>query len=183
MKLLTVGQSLRGITNNPSPYKITEQHLLPKFALVGRAVSLAPAKVSLAKTVPIHVPIRSAARSLSISTATIKAVGAASVAKAAAAKADPRPAPVAGEATGWRKFFSFASRSPVRVRRPWVQGEMTLETLKVVRNDLSEADLEVVTARPVPAAEVAPLKSETPMTTSVWGRVAAQFSSVTRVWL
>jgi hypothetical protein len=38
--------------------------------------------------------------------------------------------------------------------RPLVQGELSLDSVKVVRNDLSECDLEVVPSREKPAAKV-----------------------------
>src|SRR5881394_150918 len=31
MRFLVVGSSLRGVKDRPSPYKMTQQHLLPKF--------------------------------------------------------------------------------------------------------------------------------------------------------
>jgi hypothetical protein len=46
---------------------------------------------------------------------------------------------------GLRKGADTAS--PARARSP-VQGELTLEGVKVVRNDLSDADLELVPSRP-----------------------------------
>src|SRR5438477_11832720 len=33
MRLLAVGSSIRGIKDRPSPYKMTQQHLLPKFGV------------------------------------------------------------------------------------------------------------------------------------------------------
>src|SRR5213594_1910050 len=42
MKFLSVSKSFLAANNEPGRYKITERGLLPKFAPVGRAVSLAP---------------------------------------------------------------------------------------------------------------------------------------------
>ena len=175
MKLLTVGQSLRGLSKEENPYKINEQHFLPKFAPVGRPVSLAPPKERLAQAVPVY----SALRATPVATPTKRTVKIATTEKGPAVYAVKRPASAAKEAKGWRSLFSFFVRSKPRVRRPLVQGEMTLETLKVVRNDLSEADLEVVPAKLAPSTEPASAANEPQATRSVWSRAAAQLSSVT----
>ena len=175
MKLLSVGQSLRGLTNEPSPYKISEQHFLPKFAPVGRPISLAPTKERLAQA----VPVRSTVRAMAVSKPTSRTVKIETTVEGPAVYAAQRPEKIAKEETGWRSWFSFFARSKPRGRRPLVQGEMTLETLKVIRNDLSEADLEVVTAKLEPSAEPAPAANDSQASSSVWSRAAAQFSSVT----
>jgi hypothetical protein len=51
MKLLSVSKSLAGGRNQPGRYKMVEQGLLPKFAPVGRPVSLAPKRKSDGPTV------------------------------------------------------------------------------------------------------------------------------------
>ena len=62
----------------------------------------------------------------------------------------PIPAPVAKAASGWiskvsslKNLWSLKGRKPEQAARP-VQGELSLDNIKVVRNDLSETDLEVV---------------------------------------
>ena len=179
MKLLTVGQSVRGLTNEPSPYKINEQHFLPKFVPVGRLVSLAPPKERLAQPVTQS----SIVRAMAVSKPVKRAVAVPVISKVPFAKADRQPPTVAKEEKGWRSWFSFAARSKPRARRPLVQGEITLETLKVVRNDLSEADLEVVAAKLKSSTEIAPAENDSQVAGSVWSRAAAQFSNVTRMWL
>ncbi len=175
MKLLTVGQSLRGLSKEQNPYKINEQHFLPKFAPVGRPVSLAPPKEKLLQAVPVY----SALPATPVATPTKRTVKIATNVNGPAVFAVQRPAKVAREEQGWRSWFSFFGRFKPHARRPLVQGEMTLETLKVVRNDLSEADLEVVPAKLAPIAEPAPAANDTQATCSVWSRAAAQFLSVT----
>jgi hypothetical protein len=65
-----------------------------------------------------------------------------------------------------------------RFPKPPVQGELSLERIKVVRNDLSDADLEVVPARPsaTPAAAApAPrLIEKAEGTKSAWERVTTR---------
>src|SRR5882724_5615836 len=48
MKLLSVSKSFAGGRNQSGRYKMVEQGLLPKFAPVGRPVSLAPKRKSVA---------------------------------------------------------------------------------------------------------------------------------------
>ena len=179
MRLLTVGQSVRGLSNEPSPYKINEQHFLPKFASVGRPVSLAPPKERLAQA----VRVRSSDQAVAVDPAS-RAVTVAAFTPSPVAKAIQRPVSVAKEEEkGWRSLLSFFGRSKPRPRRPLVQGEMTLETLKVVRNDLSEADLEVVPVKLATPAEPAPAAKDETVANSVWSRATAQLSNVTRLWL
>jgi hypothetical protein len=52
---------------------------------------------------------------------------------------------------------------PSGAGRPMVQGELSLDSVKVMRNDLAETDLEVVPARPAPKAAPEP-KAEKPGT-------------------
>ena len=49
----------------------------------------------------------------------------------------------------WGRAAKFRSSRPL-TSRPMVQGELSLDSVKVVRNDLAESDLEVVQARPAP---------------------------------
>jgi hypothetical protein len=66
---------------------------------------------------------------------------------------------------------------PGRSERPPVQAELSLERVKVVRNDLSEADLEVVPARPRPA-EPGPLRVLQPAAVQMptaWNRISSRF--------
>ncbi|MDB6018904.1 MAG: hypothetical protein JWR19_3393 [Pedosphaera sp.] len=80
-----------------------------------------------------------------------------------------------------------ASAQPVRTRvaRTPVQTELSLERVKVIRNDLTEADLEVIQARPVPAVKLpqsappapsapqaGPVSAEEP---TAWGRLTSRF--------
>jgi hypothetical protein len=59
-----------------------------------------------------------------------------------------------------------------------VQGELSLDGVKVVRNDLSDTDLEIVPAKPsVPAITETPVKSNAekcaPVETA-WGRMTGR---------
>jgi hypothetical protein len=78
---------------------------------------------------------------------------------------------------------------PVRAAAPRltklaVQGELSLDRIKVVRNDLSDADLEIVGAKPAPVATVnTPVPRSAEKTKSgamAWRRLAARVSGVDR---
>jgi hypothetical protein len=57
--------------------------------------------------------------------------------------------------------------------KPPVQGELSLDRIKVVRNDLSDADLEVIPAKP-PTAPVMRATEGAASTESAWRRVTAR---------
>jgi hypothetical protein len=65
-----------------------------------------------------------------------------------------------------------------RFPKPAVQGELSLERIKVVRNDLSDADLEVVPARassaPAATAPAPRLIEKAEGAKTAWGRVTSR---------
>jgi hypothetical protein len=67
-----------------------------------------------------------------------------------------------------------------RLSKPLVQGELSLDAVKVVRNDLSDSDLEVVTRHTVPEpASVAPITAEAPKSAEpAWKRVKGRLFGV-----
>lgn len=200
MKLLSVSRSFVNGKQESGRYRMAEQGMLPKFAPVGRQVSLAPQKTledapsaladGVSPDVPSH-PAAHAATALAFEAApeplqpppdaaapTAASSAAAMAAPAAPALcvnavpastnwfrlrrnpfsadptepvpatlsvAAPAPAPVSVRAPAFAAAAAGASRA---VSRP-VQSELSLDAVKPVRNDLSDADLEVVPA-PVP---------------------------------
>ena len=85
---------------------------------------------------------------------------------------------------GWRvklagRLVASASKAAQpaipRFPKPPVQGELSLDRIKVVRNDLSDADLEVIASKaPVSTALAGPGRGaleKTEGTQSAWGRV------------
>ena len=60
-----------------------------------------------------------------------------------------------------------------RFAKPPVQGELSLEKIKVVRNDLSDADLEVIPAKP-PTASAMRAVERAAGAENAWGRVTAR---------
>jgi hypothetical protein len=67
-----------------------------------------------------------------------------------------------------------------RFGKPLLQGELSLDSIKVVRNDLSDSDLELVPVRPAPepASEVPALKTTTKPGPSgqAWSRMGSRLS-------
>jgi hypothetical protein len=86
--------------------------------------------------------------------------------------------------TGWVKpSRAGAARAagPVpQLKKPLVQAELSLEGVKVVRNDLSDSDLEVVTTRPAkpeaPAVKAPTATPERAPAGSPWSRVAERMA-------
>jgi hypothetical protein len=72
-----------------------------------------------------------------------------------------------------------AKRAIPQFTKPPVQGELSLDRIRVVRNDLSDADLEVVPARTptAPASSGPALRTgeRAGVAESTWGRVTAGF--------
>jgi hypothetical protein len=150
VRLLTAGKSLVGIQDSRSRYRSVDPRAMPKFGS-GKKINSDVARESEAKP---------------------------SVAKS---NADVERTPVAtarkARGSGWvsqwgSKLSSLVSQKPrptrsaiPRLNGMPVQGELSLDNIKVIRNDLSDADLEVVTRKMAPAKkegepdEWAPMKS------------------------
>ncbi|MGH7970639.1 MAG: hypothetical protein ACREIC_18085 [Limisphaerales bacterium] len=78
-----------------------------------------------------------------------------------------------------------ARQAPPELGKPMFQGELSLEGVKVMRNDLSDTDLEVVPCKPaVPAAMPAPTPppaaAASPQVTT-WGRVTGRIFGAGKV--
>lgn len=132
MQLLTVGKSIERI-NDANPYRVVEQGMLPNFGTEEAAPVWGTTGTSAGETPALPVA------------PTPDPFGpAVAPAPAAASSVAPAPAPRPAArrwVTGHRK-----SKSPQEL----VQRELALRTISVVRNDLSEADLEIRPALGVP---------------------------------
>lgn len=157
MRLLTAGKSLVGVKDNASRYRMGHPGMLPKFG------SAKDAGVGDQKAI-----VRNASQPV----ATVETGAGPFPPSAASAEANKPKAPVATAAsqpnhapetavTSRGIDGSFFSRwlvqlravvarpsangsTSLRLSRTPVQGELSLDNIKVVRNDLSDADLEVV---------------------------------------
>jgi len=226
MRFLVVGSSLRGIKDRPSPYKMTQQHLLPKFGSGKEADGKATGSVMTATeedsegrdAEPCGAAGFQAARpeteepKMNLSVANPKAEpvsrrdesslptqDAQEKAGSDVAGAQPdgpagcqpdvlvRPPIAAGSRVGlverlsryafWRRGKNpFRPKQTVRKRIAPVQGELLLEGVKVVRNDLNEADLEVVSTPKPPEKpnETAEGGASAEPARMAWRRIAAR---------
>ena len=180
LQLLTTGKSLVGLQDSEPRYRMTHERMFPQFGParnpfgttdqpdVARAeargrTEWAPAsgqpKADKATPLSAHGPsgVQGAATSKSPTPAV------SSDRRNPADGIEPRTAALR---TKWteklRSLLPHPAGKTVRLAlpatpRPHVQGELALEKIKVVRNDLSDADLEVVPAKlPTARAGIAP---------------------------
>jgi len=166
-KLLTTGKSLVGLHNSAARYQL-RKGALPKFeSSKNPFASRTHAEPSAADSarepeLPKMTPAEIAAANLK-KTQALPALGEPS----AKVTHNPRPAEPAKPAAvvdGWLKKINplvwFGNRKPAepkpaiprfkKTHTP-VQGELSLDNIKVMRNDLSETDVEVVPAKARPA--------------------------------
>ena len=157
MQLLAVSKSIGTVLDRPSPYKMRQQNLLPRFGQDGvrfqrseRPPERETARPEAGKDDLFGAPVSDTGRA-----ARLEEVlpGLEESAEACA----PEPAPVVGEfervvrarAERRLRWWIWRGRSR-RVRREGgtvVQGELGLGAVQVVRNDLMEDDLLVRPAR------------------------------------
>jgi hypothetical protein len=146
VRLLTAGKSLVGIQDSKSRYRSVDPRAMPKFGSEKKSntdvARESEAQPSIAKS------------------------------NVESSKANVEKMPVAitrkARGSGWvsqwgSKLSSLVSQKPKPARsaipRPNgvpVQGELSLDNIRVVRNDLSDADLEVVTRKMGPEKSVTP---------------------------
>src|SRR6266545_5450637 len=197
IKMLSVSKSFMGGRNPPGRYRMVEQAALPKFAPVGRPISLAPkrkseepgGRESREKSQSTASSLGNAAPGLALDPlpgGTSPFAG--SIALAAAAPAAPVAicANTVPSSTNWfrlgKNTFMHRPREPIRPPAP-VQTELSLDAVKPVRNDLSDADLEVVPAKHETKHETNRSGAQTPprrrsfkaeLTGFAWSRLTAR---------
>lgn len=121
MQLLTVGRSLKTVKNEPSPYKMNKTKLLPKFAArqPGDEEATAGGALEAHQAKKDGSPVASAAADF------------------------PQPVVQGFERkrvlTGWLAFRNKLRKSGPRSSIP-VQTELSLEAVRVVRNDLQDLE-------------------------------------------
>jgi len=182
MQLLTVGRSLGKIGDQPSRYKMTQQSLLPKFGSVKAPEERAPQvdgnNQVIAKTELKQSSLGfAAANDRKQMNAVQSKPQEVTVPKTAAS----RPAFPLGRWTLFKNPFSKAPRP--KAAEATVQPELSLDMVKPVRNDLSDADLELVQSSkrvPEKVEKVVPAKTQAePVVVAAegasWSRLKTQF--------
>jgi hypothetical protein len=198
MKLLSVSKSFVSGRNPAGRYRVVEQGLLPKFAPAGRPSSFAQNKKrDESQTSGNEAASRTAAASseslpptLALDPPTKKI---SHVVRTEPVSPAPPTRPAAGctsvrpESKNWlpRNPFTNRAADPARTVRP-VQTELSLDAVRPVRNDLSDADLEVVLAGCEATSVIAPkpargllLKAE--LGGLAWSRLTARWFGSGRV--
>jgi hypothetical protein len=203
VRLLTAGKSLVGIQDLKSRYRSVDPRALPKFGsekkINAEIARESGVRASVAKS-------RAEASKADVNVAADRNVRAPLAEKNIAPVADrnanagtaedkvPVKAARQDRSSGWvsqlgSKLSSLVSQRPKAARNAIprlsavpVQGELSLENIKVVRNDLSDTDLEIVTKKSAqepepkqPAIQEGPSQSERPPT---WERATTMFSAV-----
>lgn len=204
VRLLTAGKSLVGIQDLKSRYRSVDPRALPKFGsekkINAEIARESGVRASVAKS-------KAEASKADVNVAADRNVRAPLAEKNIAPVADrnanastaedkvPVKAARQDRSSGWvsqlgSKLSSLVSQRPKAARNAIprlsavpVQGELSLENIKVVRNDLSDTDLEIVTKKSAqpepepkqPAIQEGPSQSERLPT---WERATTMFSAV-----
>jgi len=178
LRLLTTGKSLVGVKDTESRYRLTSQRLLPQFGPArnpfrdrGRPNTAEAEACSLGDhggseasgdkhTIP---PVKGQPTPALRGMAGKRAHSARSHATCLAEALRLRAVALLGRwKTGMRRWPGRPSGKPAKPAIPLftsqpVQGALSLDKIEVVRNDLSDADLELVSAKqPVARASAAP---------------------------
>ena len=177
LRLLTAGKSLVGVGDEESRYRLSSQRLLPQFGSARNPFSSrAQAEPAQTESRPLEDHSENDAPGAKRNLPTPRREPAAmlqrgTVQRAVPAKHDLRPLArvlwqrIAALLSGWQaKLCGLLARSggkavkPAipRFPKPPVQGELSLDRIRVVRNDLSDADLEVPAKPPAVPAAIAP---------------------------
>jgi hypothetical protein len=199
LRLLTTGNSLEGVKGTESRYRLTRQRLLPQFGSARNPFS------SRGNSAPVqmeaHSPEDSGAKGASeersgiASSCERPAAGFPSTVQDQAASTngsrqgleESLRSRVVALLSGWKARVSrLPGRRSGKPEKPAiprftkqpVQSELSLDKIKVVRNDLSEADLEVVVARqpsaPTISAQGSRSEERTVVPQSTWGQVTTR---------
>jgi hypothetical protein len=166
-RLLAAGRSLVGVQNTSSRYRMDKKSRLPKF---GSPKNPFASEQRTSTTVQPVSPRRASPAAESVVRATPPAASPAPPAAARLRRAVRR-------LREWCVEANHPAQRDRRVRRSQrcastgvpTQSELSLEGVKVMRNDLGDADLEIVPAKPVRRADAAPRREE-----NTWRRLTTR---------
>ena len=176
VQLLVVGRSLKTAENRPSPYKLIQQKLLPRFGQAkpagGKELPLAFLETEVSAKEP-SLMSKSSQRMqrTAMPQLTTDSAGDSRLKKT-----------LSGRRKSW--WSNRFRRGPILLTDEGaIQGELLLEDVKVLRNDLSDADLELVCSgakTPQPnRARITP-SDQNAAWLSVWLRIRARLWYVGR---
>ena len=200
LRLLTAGKSLVGVRDAESPYRLTHQRLLPRFGPTRNPFSGSgnsePAQTEARSPGddggngasgegrgtanscgPKAAALQKGAQDCTASTSAGDHGSKAALRLRAAALLSGCQAKLTGLLG--RARVKAAKPALLRFTKPPVQGELSLDKIKVVRNDLSGADLEIVPARmptvPAASAQASLTEQRAGVVESTWERVTTRF--------
>jgi hypothetical protein len=181
LRLLATGRSLVGLDNGAGRYQLPNQCPLPKFgshknpfrsvATADSPVIAAPVVAAAVSAVePVVEVVAVSASATPEPSVTFPSLPVETQSAPISSVLSPRP-PRCGWLRTWmarvKEWFRWPRRSSPGARlvvgsfsRGAVQGELSLDRIKVVRNDLSDTDLEIVRAKKAPS-----VVTETPTAT------------------
>lgn len=186
MQLLAVGRTLNGIRDESHRYRdITGKNLLPRFGVPNRQqMSEFKGRALAAPAASTSATARTPPNGEALPLARVR-TGAGRAETTAKPKGSSLAAFVHGQRGRWFVAKSLVAKSAVPSRPTahgnagFVGGKLSLDKVIVVRNDLSDADLEVVPAlRPGPMGREESTSAKAPkrdMVSSVWSRATASF--------
>ncbi|HTL54840.1 MAG TPA: hypothetical protein VL361_04140 [Candidatus Limnocylindrales bacterium] len=188
LRLLTAGKSLVGLKNPARRYILSARGALPKFN----------SKKNPFRTTTHFERVTSAQDPLVASACTTQATASTSIGSPASEQGSVSPA--AGDADGacvtqplhprnrvpqlgsifsWLRPKVAVNPTNPRLAKSMVQCELSLDTVRVVRNDLSDSDFEIVPTKVRPAKPEPelprPAVEQTVSPESAWNRVTRQF--------
>jgi hypothetical protein len=201
LRLLTTGKSLVGVMDTESRYRLTSQRLLPQFGPARNPfIRRGNASSAQAEGDSLEVPkadgaseqrrdIRNSCEksaadhpSMVHNRMVSTDAGSDGLTEAIRLRAVTLLSGWRTKVTAllWRPRLKKAKPVIPRFTKQSVQGELSLDKIKVMRNDLSDADLEVVQARQ-PAASTSPApaartEARSEVGESTWGQVTTQLS-------
>ena len=167
--LLAASKSVQRATDEPSPFRMDEKKRLPRFESTGRAAAPA-ADESLFSDAPeggTHAVTESADSAPLASTSVIEEVG----------KSKSLRHALFGQRTKER-----AAKAAAQFSTSLEQGELKLEQVKVVRNDLSETDFELATPKAPAAINSAAKVQPKGKGAAAWSWLTAKMFSLGRRW-
>ena len=132
MRFLTATHSIKGDHEKPIPYRLSQENLLPKFGSPARGRTRAQEDLNGSKQRPEPKP--------GLSPVDLSAT------------AQTKPKAMEAQKTGtWKFWRNWFAPKPRPAATP-VQAEFPLDGVRVVRNDLADADLEVAAKKSKQAA-------------------------------
>ncbi len=197
MKLLGTSHAFGRILDRPSRYRLTQQSLLPKFGgekgpesgvdLKPNGLPFMPSAQNAGATRAPSAVVKAGLLSRIFRRRTNKTMNTVEADPSmASASAPPKPehAFPFGRWTLFGNPINRVSAPPPKSRPDTgpVQGELLLDAVKPVRNDLNDSDLEVVQSASQKVPEpvlclAAPIAGGPDSALPVWRRVAVQFST------